>query len=112
MNAAQWGVQLANAHLTNVLVSVTMIIIALLGLEVATRLVVDTTAASDQVLIQQRWMTNHWNPINMLGYRDDPIEDNLDENRQQIIITGDSYASGWGVKDFDDTFGQRIANCL
>ncbi len=104
--------RLGQRRLTNVMISVTMLVVSLLALEVATRLVLDTTAASDQILIQQRWMTRHWNPVNELGYRDVAIDETLDEEKQQILITGDSYASGWGVKQFEDTLGQHLAATL
>jgi hypothetical protein len=57
----------------------------------------------------QRWEDKYWSPVNELGYRDFDLV--LDDSRRSIILLGDSFTAGHGVK-FEETFFYSIHQSL
>ena len=105
----QNGQRLAQLRYTNMLISATVLIILGLGLEMGTRFLLDMSHRNAYTFLQQDWMLRHWQPLNELGYRDYSISDEASEDRQQVLIAGDSFTAGWGVKNVADTFVQQFA---
>ena len=57
------------------------------------------------------WFERHWGPLNSLGYRD--REAVLPEPGQRsLVVLGDSFASGHGVKQAEDRFSNVVARSL
>ncbi len=51
------------------------------------------------------WQKKYWNPINSLGYRDvEPVENG---GKKNILITGDSFVAGHGVR-YEDVFSSVL----
>lgn len=55
----------------------------------------------------QRWLDKYWTPINALGYRD--TEPNPAADKRILWVIGDSYAAGWGIKNVENRFPNRLA---
>lgn len=47
------------------------------------------------------WTTYYWRPVNKQGYRDEPWAEQADK---RLVVLGDSYAAGHGIKDYRDRF--------
>ncbi len=103
------GQKLAHNRLTNVFITATILVFSILSLELATRYVLDMSHANAYTFLQQEWMIQYWNPINELGFRDHSIGEYKSDKRQKILIAGDSFTAGWGVKKIANTFAQQVA---
>ena len=57
-------------------------------------------------LAARRWKDLYWAPLNAQGYRDTEHTDL--QGKQLLFVTGDSFVSGYGIKDYT----QRFANVL
>ena len=60
----------------------------------------------------QRWMQKYWNPINSMGFRD--IEHSASDlyRKKIVVVLGDSFAAGYGIKSIDDRFSDRLQKKL
>lgn len=52
------------------------------------------------------WFLRHW-ALNAEGYRDAPI-DPADKDKKHVLVLGDSFVAGHGVKDAKDRFSDRL----
>lgn len=59
-------------------------------------------------LATQNWLDRYWHP-NSLGYRDREWTPADWEGKATLLITGDSFAAGWGINDPADRFGDVLA---
>jgi hypothetical protein len=55
-------------------------------------------------LSAKRWQQKYWTPVNSLGYRDDEHTGAQLEGRKTVFVVGDSFAAGYGIKDYRDRF--------
>jgi len=53
------------------------------------------------------WVCLYWHPINKLGFRDIEIRNDI-ECKKKILILGDSYSAGWGIKEINLRYGERL----
>lgn len=60
--------------------------------------------------MHQNWERLYWQPINDYGYRDNPP--NTDTTRQQLLVMGDSFVTGYGVNDIANTFPHQLGRLL
>ncbi len=62
-----------------------------------------------QTLASHIWFERYWQP--MTGdYRDSPKSDTL--NKQKVLLVGDSFTAGHGLKSADERFGNVLAEKL
>ncbi|QPC83407.1 hypothetical protein G4Y79_03220 [Phototrophicus methaneseepsis] len=62
-------------------------------------------------LAHQNWQARYWHP-NSSGFRDREWSPEDWEDKTTLVILGDSFASGWGVNDPADRFGNVLAALL
>lgn len=58
----------------------------------------------------QIWWAKYWKPVNSLGYRDE--EPAPEAMKKQILVIGDSFTAGHGLKKVSDRFSNRLAEML
>ncbi|MFZ5425834.1 MAG: GDSL-type esterase/lipase family protein [Thermodesulfobacteriota bacterium] len=57
------------------------------------------------------WFERHWRPVNSLGYRDaEPSPPG--EGQTAVVVLGDSFAAGHGVREAADRFPEVAARAL
>lgn len=56
------------------------------------------------------WFTRHWPPMTGIGYRDVPHTDTT--GKKKVLIVGDSFTSGHGLKNVEDRYGNVLADKL
>lgn len=103
---------LRNSRWTGFMMSLTTVIVVLLGIEFAMRNYMIYSDNFGFSLMNAHWFNTYWKPVNSQGYRDYEIEINVNEDVQRILIVGDSFAAGHGVNNIDDTFPQMLKNML
>lgn len=62
-------------------------------------------------LATQNWLDRYWQ-TNSLGYRDRDWTPSDWADKTTIVITGDSFAAGWGIDDPANRFGDVLAALL
>lgn len=85
---------------SRLIVSYTTLVVIFLGAEVYLRLFyisIDTTRARDG------WMDAYWQ-TNSLGFRDREWTQDDYENKEVVIVAGDSFTTGWGIEDPADRY--------
>ncbi|MFN8396738.1 MAG: hypothetical protein U0176_19085 [Bacteroidia bacterium] len=71
---------------------------------------VGKTSQNDNSLASKVWFSRHWR-LNPQGYRDfDDTEGGA--GKRHLLLVGDSYLAGHGVKDTADRFSNRIQQAL
>ncbi len=68
-------------------------------------------------LAMRRWMAKYWKPINQFGYRDRDYASSDLERKRRIVVVGDSFVAGHGIRDyrrrFQNLLQERVADgCL
>jgi lysophospholipase L1-like esterase len=58
----------------------------------------------------QIWWYKYWKPINQLGYRDKEISS--DTTKKTVLVIGDSFSAGHGLKSVDERFSDRLEKQL
>jgi hypothetical protein len=94
----------------NLLIVVGTLLLLLFGLELVLRYAVVMSDNFAFSKMHQNWVRLYWNPINELGYRDDPLDPS--EERTHILVMGDSLASGYGINSIRDTFPHVMGDAL
>ena len=59
----------------------------------------------------KKWFERHWQPMNSLGYRDREATP-PGPGQRTLVILGDSFAAGHGVKQAGDRFSEVAARAL
>jgi hypothetical protein len=62
-------------------------------------------------LASQNWLARYWQK-NSAGYRDTEWDANTWNNRERVLVVGDSFAAGWGIDDPSDRFSDVLATQL
>jgi hypothetical protein len=65
-----------------------------------------STSFGSETLINRRWVERYWNPINSMGYRD--IEVESASNKKKLIVAGDSFIAGHGIKSIYDRASNQL----
>ena len=101
---ARWPALLAG----NVLILGVLLSLLFLGFETYYRFICDRTDAMGNTLVSTAWYERYFHK-NSLGLRDN-IEYPMacDPNKRRITFVGDSFTAGFGVKDVEDRFVNRI----
>ena len=61
-------------------------------------------------LASQNWSRYFWQ-TNSLGYRDKPLSE-IDQKKPRILILGDSFTAGHGIRDPDQTYVGRLRKMI
>lgn len=61
-------------------------------------------------LAAELWFARYWHPINGYGYRDTSIKHF--EGRSVLLVVGDSFVAGHGIRRIEDRFADRLAKLL
>ena len=93
-------------------VSVFTLIFLLLILEAYFKLFVAETDTNGELLASQNWFERYWKPINSLGYRDLEWTPESLEGKTRIMVLGDSFAAGHGIRDISQRFSGVLATDL
>ncbi len=96
----------------NFAISTFTILVLLLILEVSFYTVMVRSDSFSFTLANQRWFEIYWHPINQLGYRDvDYPEDTL-KSHPLMMVVGDSFIAGQGIKNYQDRLSNRLQTKL
>lgn len=106
------GQRLSKSRLSGLMISLTTLVIMMIGLEASLRswLVFSNGYATGS--IHTEWVYRYWNPLNELQFRDYDIYRDIDPATQRVMVLGDSFAAGIGVNDIDDTFPHLLGDTL
>lgn len=106
------GARLGQSRLTGLLVTLTTVVIILIGAETYLRVFYVTTDGYGFTAMDYWWYKNFgWSHLNSLGYRDyEPTPDAPGLTR--VAIVGDSFAMGHGINNIDDTLPQVLERAL
>ncbi|WP_266368046.1 SGNH/GDSL hydrolase family protein [Tellurirhabdus rosea] len=99
--APRW---LGNALTLGVLLLILGVVLEIAFMFVAQSHEGNTTLAS------KVWFERYWWPVNAKGYRDEEHTDSL--NKQKVLLVGDSFAAGHGLKRVEERFGNILAEKL
>lgn len=56
------------------------------------------------------WFERYWPPVNAAGYRDNEHTDTL--GKKKVLVIGDSFTAGHGLKSIDDRYANILAKKL
>lgn len=105
------GSRLANNRLTNIFLIITTLLIAFAAVELFMRWTMVETNAFGLNLPSREWVKRYYRPLNEFNYRAYPPQDATD-NQQHILVLGDSFAVGHGIKELDDVFAYHMSEIL
>jgi hypothetical protein len=106
------GRRLSLSRYTGVMVSLTTIVLLVIGGELVLRYGIIFSNSYARGLIHQRWVTHYWKPLNDLTYRDYAPYINVDPGIQRVLVVGDSFAGGFGINNIDETFPHLLKPML
>lgn len=58
----------------------------------------------------QIWWEKYWHPVNKLGFHDREVEEA--KGKKQVLVIGDSFAAGHGLKTIDERFSDILESKL
>lgn len=87
------------------------VLVILVIAEVAVRQLVVASDGLAFTLMHQRWLDRYWE-VNSLDYRDVEWTPDRLVGKQRILIIGDSFAAGLGIKNPDDRFAGVLSDTL
>lgn len=105
------GSRLANNRLTNFFLIITTLLIAFASVELFMRWTMVETNVFGLNLPSREWVKRYYRPLNELNYRAYPPQDAAD-NQEHILVLGDSFAVGHGIKELDNVFAYQAGAIL
>lgn len=63
-------------------------------------------------LASKQWMARYFHPINSLGYRDVEHSPSSLQGKRLVVVTGDSFVAGHGIRDYRDRFSNVLGRHL
>lgn len=99
----------AKGILPNIITLFTPLVLLLLFLEIIFMYV---PQSHEGVLSKasQIWWEKYWSPLNSLNYRDKEIAS--DTTKTEVLVIGDSFAAGHGLKTVDERFSDLLESKL
>src|SRR5664279_3554519 len=112
--ARAMGSGIGKSRLTGVLVTLTTLVIIMIGAETYLRIFYVTTDGYGFTAMDYWWYKDYgWTHLNSLGYRDyEPTPDDPAHPLTRIGVIGDSFVMGHGINNIDDTFPQLLEKKL
>lgn len=104
--------KLQSSRLTGMMISLTTLVILFTAVDLGARLFLANSDGFGFTFMANNWLSRYWNPVSALGYRDFEVLDNTAAGVQQVIVTGDSLAAGYGVTRIEDTFPHLLGDQL
>lgn len=95
----------------NITLSLLTLFLILMGLEIFFKLFFAQSDAWNQTLASQNWFERYW-IINSFGYRDVEWPEEDLQNKNRILVLGDSFAAGQGINNIEDRFSNRLGTKL
>jgi lysophospholipase L1-like esterase len=91
--------------LANVVTVVTPLVVTLIFLEIIFMYI---PQSHEGVLSKasQIWWEKYWKPVNSLGYHDKEVA--KEPGKKQVLVIGDSFAAGHGLKDVRERFSNIL----
>ena len=65
-----------------------------------------------ETLSGQAWMEKYFHPINSLGFRDIEHDDPKETGRRLVLVVGDSFVAGHGIRNYRDRFANVLGKSL
>lgn len=96
--------------LLNFIMSVFSLLIVFVTLELVMKYYFIKTDGMNASLQSQRWFEKYWKPINSSGFRD--YEPTLDSDSIHVLVVGDSFVTGHGIENIEDTFPHQLGSIL
>ena len=95
--------------LANVVTIVIPLIVLFIGLEIIFMYI---PQSHEGVLSKasQIWWEKYWHPVNKLGYHDKEVTQQ--SGKKHILVIGDSFAAGHGLKDVSERFSDQLEDKL
>jgi len=110
--------RLIQLRLTNQLKNLLTGVVALLTITVFLEIILSLTPISSgggEVLFSRNWMNFYWSE-NELGYRDSRPEELNRPDKKNILVVGDSYVAGHGLKQesqrFSNLLREQLSDCF
>jgi len=104
LGPTRWSTLLAG----NGLILAFLLSLLFLGFEIYYRFVCDRTDAMGNTLVSTAWYARHFHK-NSSGFRDNVDYPNaLTPSRRRVTFVGDSFTAGFGLKDVEDRFVNRV----
>ncbi len=107
----QIGEKLAKHRLTNVMLMFTTILLCFFVLELVFRFTTVISFRFGTTAQHIGWVIRYWEPINSLGERGYEPQPSSDE-MHDILVLGDSFSVGHGIRDVNDVFAYRLQDIL
>lgn len=79
-----------------------------LGLEISFYFVAVQSDSFGFTLAAKRWFEEHWHPINAFGYRDIEHPRDFLEEKDVLLVVGDSFVAGHGIADPANRFSNVL----
>lgn len=96
----------------NVLLALLALLFTLTATEIAFKLFFIQSDGINFTLASRNWFERYWRPINSLGYRDDEWTPEKIGSRRRIVVIGDSFVAGGGIKRVEDRFSNQLGERL
>jgi len=95
----------AKGIVANIVTIVTPLIVVLIFLEIVFMYV---PQSHEGVLSKasQIWWEKYWHPVNALGYHDKEVQN--EPAKKKVLVIGDSFAAGHGLKDVNERFSNML----
>ncbi len=108
------GARLGKSKLTGIMITVTTLILILIGGEAYLRIFYITTDGYGFTAMNYWWYKDFgWAQNNSLGYRDyEPTPDDPNHPLTRVAVVGDSFVMGHGINNLNDTFPQKLEKML
>ncbi len=108
------GGKLGKSRLTGLMVTLTTLLIFLIGGETYLRVFYITTDGYGFTAMNYWWYKDFgWSHLNSLGYRDyEPTPDDPAHPLTRVAVLGDLFVMGHGINNLDDTFPQQLERML
>lgn len=67
------------------------------------------TDTTDFTYASRKWFRKYWKPVNAQGYRDAEFPKEILPSERGLLVVGDSFTAGAGIKYAEDRFSNRLA---
>lgn len=101
-----------NPLIINAALAVFSLIFLSLAVEGVFRSFINISDGVGQTLHAKKWVSKYWKPVNGFGLRDVEHTKKSLAGKRIIVVLGDSFTAGYGVKDYRDRFSNLLESRL